>query len=538
MKVKPNTYRAIIGKPVSSCLKAQVMSSNAGYKYVQDAGFVRSRDYSRLFDFATVSFTYEHEGFKARITVPLLTIVPVSMLRIENVNLSFIANLQENGNGTYNVVYGNSNGNGWGYNEETRYTGQMKVALSAKRYNYTPGIEKLLTLAYNNGLTEKPFNPSDYEPAPDDDSEEDTILPEDPSQTEKPDEGSDGSEEKSPLFRRYLQLRQRPIEQRAKMPYATIVKDNHIVYTDCCRIEDDDMLFDFSALLTPEKNILKDVVDEEDMMNAVEATLSWDNVINIFGAYYNGESVAMMTLKAIENIFNELGVSYRKNYTIPGTSLKFDFYLPESKVLVDCISSTDDDTAASIDKYKNQTVNDYQILVFKDKNIYGHERLIKSIIASKLSLCNKRYSANKCYISEISDEDADLFYNAYHIQGKVNDAIHLGLIYDGKLVEMMSFSQIGMAGNFELVRIASRHMSHVVAGATKMFTYFQRNFNWNTIVAYASKDLCNGIYVKSPNGVTNRDVFQCIGFRPDESLADKDNDSICGIKKYILRKNG
>ena len=37
MKVKQNTYRAIIGKPVSSCLKAQVMSSNAGYKYMQDA---------------------------------------------------------------------------------------------------------------------------------------------------------------------------------------------------------------------------------------------------------------------------------------------------------------------------------------------------------------------------------------------------------------------------------------------------------------------------------------------------------------------
>jgi hypothetical protein len=298
------------------------------------------------------------------------------------------------------------------------------------------------------------------------------------------------------------------------------------------------MFFDFSALLTPEKYILKDVVDEEDMIVAIDAELSWENVISIFGAYDNGESVAMMTLKAIENIFNELGVSYKKDYTILDTSLKFDFYLPKFNALIDCISTTDDDTTASINKYKNQIVNDYQILVFKDKDIYGHERLIKSIIASKLSLCDKRYSASKCYISEINNEDADLFYNAYHIQGKVNDAIHLGLIYNGKLVEMMSFSQIGVLGNYELVRIASRHMSYVVAGATKMLTYFQRNFNWNTIVAYASKDLCNGMYVKSQNGVTNKDIFQCIGFGLDENLADKDNDSICGIKKYILRKNG
>lgn len=81
-------FGAMIGGPLSACVEAQEQAAETTMRFIQNVGLNKESDTVR-----NVVFTYEKEGKSVRLSVPLLTIVPIPYIAIESVDISFKANV-------------------------------------------------------------------------------------------------------------------------------------------------------------------------------------------------------------------------------------------------------------------------------------------------------------------------------------------------------------------------------------------------------------------------------------------------------------
>lgn len=81
-------FGAMIGGPLSACVEAQEQAAETTMRFIQNVGLNLDGDTVR-----NVVFTYEKEGRKVQLSVPLLTIVPIPYIAIESVDISFKANV-------------------------------------------------------------------------------------------------------------------------------------------------------------------------------------------------------------------------------------------------------------------------------------------------------------------------------------------------------------------------------------------------------------------------------------------------------------
>lgn len=541
-----DSLRYLIGKPVTSCLKAQVMAGDASYRYVRDAGFNHSKEFLKLLDIATVCFEFKQNGIKRKMTVPLLTIVPVPTLQIKQASLSFIANITDVSNDVLTVTYGNATGNGWGYNQDTRYAGQMKFKVVAQKHELSLGIKKLLGAYITNGIRKNDLDPNKYNFRTKEKVDAIGILMRDlMAARNKKLKGlldslilnKEELQPKSEIFQKYLELRKLPINKRASMPYMTIERNGRIIYTDCCRADHEYLDLDFSSLLQEyQKYTLNDIIDAEDIIAATYSGTNIESLIYLFGSSdeSKGEFVGMIE-DSITNMLKQLKVNFDKNVLIKKLASKFSFNLQSHNCLIDCIPIPTGNEMPDQTKYNNCIKEDIHLLTFANEFIYGHERLVKSTIASKLGLCTFRYQARQCDVYELSKDNAEMFLNAYHFQGYTEAYIHLGLGYKGKLVEVLSFKQLNVSYEYEIVRLATRHMCHVIGGVSKLIKHFCRNNICKSLTVYASNDLGKGCLNESAVPSATQNVFLKLGFELKETMPPGYGNSIYGMQKLITK---
>lgn len=83
-------------------------------------------------------------------------------------------------------------------------------------------------------------------------------------------------------------------------------------------------------------------------------------------------------------------------------------------------------------------------------------------------------------------------------KGYVNSTLHLGVFYEDKLVAVMSFIQ--EAQNWSLSRFASDNWCVCSGIGGKLFQYFLKNYEYDTIKSFADKrwtcDEKDNIYCK------------------------------------------
>lgn len=129
--------------------------------------------------------------------------------------------------------------------------------------------------------------------------------------------------------------------------------------------------------------------------------------------------------------------------------------------------------------------------------------LIKSILKARLGKVSKKDKiyARQCIIKEISTEEYKDFCIKNHIQGYLPAVVKLGLFYEGKLVQICSFGKMYNMGKaaelnsqYEWVWkrgcIASNNA--VIGGTSKLFAYFVKKYNPETVLCYADWNLFNG----------------------------------------------
>lgn len=197
---------------------------------------------------------------------------------------------------------------------------------------------------------------------------------------------------------------------------------------------------------------------------------------------------------------------------------ELDFYLPKLKLGIefngdywhsDAVEKYQDHKGRSRHHQKKSLdAEKMGIFVF---HIFEHEWVnpvvkenIKNRLKSLLFLdTTNKIPARKCALKVVSKDEKKLFFNENHIQGNDRSSLVLGLYYNEELVSCMSFVKPKTKYTWELSRFCSKHFTVVQGGASKLFSFFLKN--------YAQK----GDIIVSYNDITKTKgtLYQTLGFQ-------------------------
>jgi hypothetical protein len=144
------------------------------------------------------------------------------------------------------------------------------------------------------------------------------------------------------------------------------------------------------------------------------------------------------------------------------------------------------------------------IQIFEDEWLFK-KNIVKSRLKQILKISdNQKIHTRKCIIKEIDSKLKNEFLETYHIQGKDNSNIKLGAFYNNELVSVMTFSHGNISKGskleedvWELNRFCSNSNYHIPGIASKLLSYFKRNYFWNEIFSYSDLRWSEGnVYYK------------------------------------------
>jgi len=169
--------------------------------------------------------------------------------------------------------------------------------------------------------------------------------------------------------------------------------------------------------------------------------------------------------------------------------------------------------------------------------------------------------ARDCEVKIITSETQRIFMANNHLQGAIEAKVKYGLFYNNILVAAMTFGQsrYNKEYEWELLRFCTLLNTRVVGGASRLFSYFIKDFNPNTILSYANMRFSEGnLYEKlgfikkgksSPNYFYKKDgkIYSRIQFQKhklkyilsnfNENLSEKENMLNHGYEIFYDRGN-
>ena len=84
-------YSALIGGPLKAAIEAQAMAAKSSWEFIQEVGLYKDKDDVKRA--VNVEFMYQKDGTLAKLIVPILTIVPIPMIVVDDVSIKFKASL-------------------------------------------------------------------------------------------------------------------------------------------------------------------------------------------------------------------------------------------------------------------------------------------------------------------------------------------------------------------------------------------------------------------------------------------------------------
>ena len=112
------------------------------------------------------------------------------------------------------------------------------------------------------------------------------------------------------------------------------------------------------------------------------------------------------------------------------------------------------------------------------------QKIVYSRIRSALGE-SKRIGARKCEVRKVGKDTAKRFLTKNHIQGFTPAKLSYGLVYEGKVVALMTFGKPRFNTNYdwELLRFCNRLGYTVQGGASRLFKHFQSR-NDGSLLSY------------------------------------------------------
>lgn len=84
-------YSALIGGPLQAAITAQAMAAKSSWEFIQQVGLNTNADGQK--EAVNVTFIYQKDGKLTKMIVPILTIVPIPMIVIDDVSIHFKASI-------------------------------------------------------------------------------------------------------------------------------------------------------------------------------------------------------------------------------------------------------------------------------------------------------------------------------------------------------------------------------------------------------------------------------------------------------------
>ena len=219
----------------------------------------------------------------------------------------------------------------------------------------------------------------------------------------------------------------------------------------------------------------------------------------------NPERNPETTIEAIvKHILDDLDITYEQHRRDIISPKELDFYLPDYNLAIECNGMFWHSEGKKVqtyhyDKKKLCEEKGIRLIYFWETDIRKNTDKVKDIISS---ICqkNRKIYARLCTVKEIKPDVCENFLNKYHLQGSINAKIKLGLFYNDKLIEVMTFGRprTFMHGdsskyNYELYRLCTKSGYTVIGGASKLFNYFTHNYKWKSIISYSMSDISDGL---------------------------------------------
>lgn len=229
----------------------------------------------------------------------------------------------------------------------------------------------------------------------------------------------------------------------------------------------------------------------------------------------------------------ENDIEFEQEYRIDFKN--YDFYVPKFKALIEINPSYTHNVIGNhwnkngIDKdYHSERSKLAKANGLKCIHIFdwdNWETIINMLMPRKVIY------ARQCKILKLYQDVADDFLSKYHLQGTCRGQdVCLGLVQDNELYMVMTFGKPRYNNNYaaELLRLATRPGYSVVGGASKLFNYFVKTFEIDSIISYCDLSKFSG------------DVYEKIGMTylkctPPQEIWSKDNQRITA---NLLRQRG
>lgn len=154
----------IIGGPLAACVRAQAEAAQTTIDFIRGFTMTNSELDPEGVEPITVTFTFIMNGEKTRMTVPLMTIVPIPYMHIDYIDLNFTADITACDDGKMEAKYATE---GYTRTEDDEQSvsveSKMGINVRASTSSMPSGMAKMLEFFTNNLIVHDTFTPQQVE---------------------------------------------------------------------------------------------------------------------------------------------------------------------------------------------------------------------------------------------------------------------------------------------------------------------------------------------------------------------------------------
>ena len=154
----------IIGGPLAACVRAQAEAAQTTIDFIRGFTMTNSELDPEGIEPITVTFTFIMNGEKTRMTVPLMTIVPIPYMHIDYIDLNFTADITACDDGKMEAKYATE---GYTRTEDDEQSvsveSKMGINVRASTSSMPSGMAKMLEFFTNNLIVHDTLTPQQVE---------------------------------------------------------------------------------------------------------------------------------------------------------------------------------------------------------------------------------------------------------------------------------------------------------------------------------------------------------------------------------------
>jgi hypothetical protein len=214
---------------------------------------------------------------------------------------------------------------------------------------------------------------------------------------------------------------------------------------------------------------------------------------------------------------NFTNVVRRTRSVIPPREL--DIYLPDHNLAIEYCGefwhshgdkeSEARDKRKHIEKHEACAANGIRLITLWESEWKDHNYAIKRLLRNAIGNSKGKIMARKCTVTQVSNQEAKLFYDKYHPQGGAGSGHHYGLLWKGRMVACMRFvygaNDRGAAKRtWTLGRYATRIT--VVGAASRLFQAFINDHKPSEVKSFSDNRMFSGAMYEKLGFALEKDV--------------------------------